>query len=205
MNDSWDAVDQIHEGASRFKAELLDYDIRRLNSVGPISYQGYLYTLVRAEEPSIVIETGVRSGVSTTLILAALERNGAGALHSCDPCYQSTDHAIKAIEAATGMGDRVPWERWDFDPRKSEVALEVFPYEIDMFIHDSDHSWVNMAFELEAAWEVLLPEGLLICDDWKTCVGAEKHTEFENFVNHHKVDFYAIGSAAVVRKPGEAL
>jgi predicted O-methyltransferase YrrM len=200
MTDSWQEVDDICNGA-RFKDELLDYDIMRLNTVGPISYQGYLYALVRAEEPSVVIETGVRSGVSTTLILAAMGRNRAGTLYSCDPCYSSINRAIEEINAATGMGDRVPWARWAFYPERSKTALLGVPYEIDMFIHDSDHSEANMAFELAVGWEMLLPGGLLICDDWSTCVGAEKHDAFSEFVKEHGVEFHRIGSAAVIRKP----
>lgn len=201
MSDSWEAVEVIC-GGRRFKEELLDYDVQRLNSVGPISYQGYLYAIVRAEEPSVVVETGVRSGVSTALILAAMGRNKIGTLHSCDPCHQNIEHAIKAIDAATGMGNKVPWARWDFQSTTSRVALPKMPQDIDMFIHDSDHSEANMVFELEAAWGMLLSEGLLICDDWKTCQGAPaKHKAFEKFVADKGVEFHRIGTAAVVRKP----
>jgi predicted O-methyltransferase YrrM len=201
MSDSWNEVEEIC-GGERFKDELLDYDIARLNTVGPISFQGYLYALVRAEEPSIVIETGVLSGVSTTLILAAMGRNRAGELHSCDPCHQGTNPAIQAIEAATGMGDRVSWARWQFYPERSSIALPKMPEFVDMFIHDSDHRKDTMAFELAAGWEKLLPGGLLVCDDWSTCIGApEKHDAFDRFVSEKELTWHSIGSAAVVRKP----
>jgi len=43
-----------------------------------------VYVAVRALKPSIVVETGVASGVSTTLILKALSLNGKGQLYSID-------------------------------------------------------------------------------------------------------------------------
>lgn len=199
-NGDWDQVDLVSEGASRFKEELHDYDIRRLNSVGPISFQGYLYALIRAEKPVVVVETGVRSGVSTCMILAAMERNGCGELHSCDPIYQGAEHAWMAIEAATGM--RFP--EWHFHPGKSETALEGMPNPIDMFIHDSNHDEVTMAFELEWAWETVVPGGLIVCDDWSTCVGHQKHDAFLEFVKVFDLEFFRAGSAAVVRKPEES-
>ena len=42
------------------------------------------YALVRKLQPDSVVETGVYNGVSTASILAALDRNGHGRLHSID-------------------------------------------------------------------------------------------------------------------------
>ena len=43
-----------------------------------------LYVLVREFKPKNLVETGVCNGVSTTVILAALERNKAGSFNSID-------------------------------------------------------------------------------------------------------------------------
>lgn len=37
--------------------------------------------------------------------------------------------------------------------------------EIDLFVHDSLHTYRNMRFEFEAAWPSLRPGGILISDD----------------------------------------
>lgn len=42
------------------------------------------YTLIRKLEPSTLVETGVYNGVSTCTMLAALQENGHGRLHSID-------------------------------------------------------------------------------------------------------------------------
>ena len=45
---------------------------------------GYLYAVVRAAKPAVVVETGVASGMSSAHILRALAANGSGALHLSD-------------------------------------------------------------------------------------------------------------------------
>src|SRR5205085_9625877 len=45
---------------------------------------GILYALIRARRPSVIIETGVCNGVSSAVILTALERNQHGHLYSID-------------------------------------------------------------------------------------------------------------------------
>ena len=54
-----------------------------------------LYGLVREFKPKTLIETGVCNGVSTAVILAALERNKVGSLYSIDlPEYTDTNYAV---------------------------------------------------------------------------------------------------------------
>ena len=43
-----------------------------------------LYAAVRATKPNIVVETGTAAGASSTFVLAALEKNGRGYMHSID-------------------------------------------------------------------------------------------------------------------------
>jgi len=47
-------------------------------------WHSFLYAIVRAYSPSLVVETGVLYGHSSAAILAALEDNGAGRLTSID-------------------------------------------------------------------------------------------------------------------------
>ena len=46
---------------------------------------------------------------------------------------------------------------------------------LDMFIHDSEHSYDTMWFELNTAWNYLRDGGLLICDN------IEANTSFFDF------------------------
>ena len=52
----------------------------------------------------------------------------------------------------------------------SEMLPEILKkyQSIDMFLHDSDHTYENMQFELEIAWKYLSKNGYIICDNIDT-------------------------------------
>jgi predicted O-methyltransferase YrrM len=116
-----------------------------------------LYLLVRARQPACVVETGVADGLSTSIILEALRRNGKGEMHSLDV---SSD--VGAL-----IEDRDGW-KLHIVADSPEAALrqllaEVPP--IDMFFHDADHRFLNQLFEYETVARVAAPGALLASDD----------------------------------------
>jgi predicted O-methyltransferase YrrM len=69
-----------------------------------------VYAVVRATRPDVVVETGVATGVTSAYLLAALEDNGHGALHSID--LPPTD-----MVAAGHVGAAIPADlkaRWTY-------------------------------------------------------------------------------------------
>ena len=121
-------------------------------------------SLVLLRRPSIVVETGVAMGFSTAVILAAMAENGAGALHSIDlPPLQ--------VQPGTFVGEVVAPElrdRWTLHAGPSRILLprlvrELAP--IDLFIHDSDHSYAGQYEEYREAWPHLGVGASLISDD----------------------------------------
>jgi predicted O-methyltransferase YrrM len=123
------------------------------------------YACVRALAPEVVVETGVASGVSSSYLLLALQKNGRGVLHSIelgDPRYLPPDKA---------PGWFVPnWlkSRWDLRIGDSRVLLPKLLAEIgkaDVFIHDSLHTYDQMLWEYRTAYPSLRPGGLLLSDD----------------------------------------
>lgn len=140
-----------------------------------------LYGLVRELKPKTLIETGVCNGVSTAVILAALERNDGGGLYSIDlPEYTDTDYEEGTFwegkkGAVIPKGNPPGWlipdkyrERWHLILGRSQEKLpELLDElgEIDFFIHDSEHSYECMTFEYQQAWKYLKPGGLLVSDD----------------------------------------
>jgi hypothetical protein len=123
------------------------------------------YAAIRAFAPDVVVETGVASGVSTSHILLALQKNGRGKLHSIelgDPQY---------LPPGQPPGWIVPdWLRANWDLRIGDSRLllpQLFAERpvIDVFIHDSLHTYDHMLWEFRMAYSALRPGGLLISDD----------------------------------------
>jgi predicted O-methyltransferase YrrM len=117
-----------------------------------------LYGLGRLLRPESVVETGVADGRSSWLILAALERNGSGVLHSFD------------INATAGrlVGQHPRWRLEILNARCPEAALSralarVGP--IDLFFHDSDHMYLPQLFEYGQAWPRMTSGGVFASDD----------------------------------------
>ncbi len=170
---------------------------------------GRLYALVRELRPSILVETGVCNGVSSSVILSALARNGEGRLFSIDyPEY--SDGSVQDFDeskrgAVVPVGKQPGWlipddlrERWELTIGKSQEELPPLLARlgtIDFFMHDSEHSYDCMTFEMTAAIDHLRPGGLLVVDD------ARWNGAFEDFIARRGLSRYDLGSgteAAIV-------
>ena len=121
-------------------------------------------SLILLRRPSMVLETGVAMGFSTAVILAAMDENGAGSLHSVDlPPLQ--------VEPQRFVGEVVPEnlrDRWTLHTGPSRILLPKLVSElapIDLFIHDSDHSYAGQYEEYDRVWPSLARGGCLISDD----------------------------------------
>lgn len=154
-----------------------------------------LYGLIREFKPETLVETGVCNGVSTAVMLAALEMNDGGALYSIDlPEYTDTDYDEMTFwegkkGAVIPKGNPPGWlipdkyrGRWHLVLGRSQEKLPILLNklgEIDFFIHDSEHSYECMTFEYQQAWKYLKPGGLLVSDDIKW------NSSFDDFSRQH--------------------
>lgn len=122
------------------------------------------YALVRALAPTVVVETGVCYGVTSAFVLAALERNGTGALYSIDLPPLAPD------------GDRfVGWlvptmlrSRWRLFRGTSATLLPRIVADagtVGMFVHDSLHTYRNIRRELLTVTPALAPRSVVLADD----------------------------------------
>lgn len=123
------------------------------------------YAMVRALQPEIVVETGVASGVSSAYVLLALERNKKGTLHSVEI------GDLSYLPAGKAPGWIVPeWlhTRWHLHVGDVAALLPGLLRDlgrIDIFIHDSLHTYEQMKFEFELAYPYLRCGGVLFADD----------------------------------------
>jgi predicted O-methyltransferase YrrM len=130
-----------------------------------------VYEVARATRPDTIVETGVATGVTSAYLLAALEDNGHGVLHSID---LPPTNMIAAGHVGAAIPDKLR-DRWIYHWGASRRLL---PKLLDglqgrlMFVHDSDHSYTNMAWEIRSAWQAMTSGGVIVCDD------VDLHTAF---------------------------
>ena len=194
----------IREALQRLPEDALLYDAHKAECVR-------LYALVREYEPETVVETGVYNGVSTLSILAALEANGTGRLHSVDysqhlsgdaddvdpaterdfsrgrpSCAEAGTHKLPpGREPGWVIPDRLR-ERWEFIPGEQQVELPPLLARlgsVDLFHHDSSHSVCDIIFEFELAWQYLRPGGVAVSNH----VGW--NDAFETFATERSQDY----------------
>ena len=135
-----------------------------------------VWCLVRHLRPARVVETGVAHGMTSRIILEALQRNGAGHLWSID---LPTLNLQLQEQIGIAVGNRFP-DRWSYIKGSSRRRLPPLLSElgqIDLFIHDSLHSERNVRFELDRAWKALRPGGALVIDDVDANWGFHSFTQ----------------------------
>lgn len=170
----------------------------------------FLYWLIRRLRPRVVVETGVCNGFSSGLILLALAKNGnEGKLHAVgraeifdpdEPHWTSKGKVFgEVIIQGHGLGWMVPdhyRNAVEFQVGEAEALLPEIVEKvdaIDLFFHDSDHSYDHMTFEFEAVRRKLSPQGVVAADNiaWNSSLW--------DFADNHGVPAYnfqgAIGAA----------
>ncbi len=184
----------------------------------------FCFIALRIMKPDVVIETGCLTGWDSSLILLALHLNQKGQLYSVDLPMDEVRHHHKTVPAPLQNGFLVPdslRERWTLclgDTRTELMPLLKKVQTIDVFFHDSLHTYDHMMWEFTAAWPHLSDRGILICDDiaWNTSFGdfAEAmdtsivlHTSNYNFgvltkqSNWHKGNVQDIGRKLYAENP----
>jgi predicted O-methyltransferase YrrM len=122
------------------------------------------WCVVRHRRPEKIVETGVARGITSRILLEALERNGAGRLWSIDlPMLRSRWHEQTA--AAVPADRRSRWTYIRGSSRRQLPRLLSELGEIDLFLHDSAHTESNMRYEFETAWPALRSGGILLSHD----------------------------------------
>ncbi len=126
------------------------------------------YYLTRVFKPEIVVETGVWSGKSTWSILQAMKDNGVGRLFSIDRGLKAFGDTRLPVKEIGGLVPESLRNRWTLIIGDARIELgklcsDVGP--IDMFLHDSDHSYEHMVFEFDTALEAMPVGAILSSDD----------------------------------------
>ena len=111
------------------------------------------YALVRAVQPDHVVETGTQLGLGSSAIAAALLQNGHGRLTTID------------IDQEAGFLIEEPWE--SVIDRHIGSSLDVLRElrDVDMFLHDSLHTYDYETQELAAVEPNLSADAIVLSDN----------------------------------------
>ena len=199
------------EEAKKYINEIREGQFVPMNSVPGVELPGnkpehlfgkFLYFIVRCAKPEVMIETGVAHGVSSWTILNAIHRNGKGKLYSIDlPNLDLKSYNPQNISQQSGWAvPDILRNHWELQLGSSHELLPALVKKlgkVDVFFHDSDHSYENMMFEFNAVYAAVDTGGLIISDD------VHKNESFRDFVNKEKItgiQFLTKGGAAVKRE-----
>jgi len=177
----------------------------------PYFHQLVQYALVRLLRPAVVVETGGTPGNSSAFILRALERNGKGELHTVDlpptgklergAQYEHGAWIHENMPEGQESGWAVPETLRQRHQRHLGDARELLPQvldaveTVDLFIHDSDHSYEHMMFEFRTAWPHIRPGGVLMSDD------IDNNRSWADFTGEMGLSAYRTGGLGAARKP----
>lgn len=161
----------------------------------------FLYWVVRLLKPKRIVQTGVCNGLSSAFMMLALAKNGPeGTLHVVDmpPVFDSNDDNWKIPGKVYGVvipeGKTSGWLVPDAYRDRFEVlngdAKDLLPGllkkvgSIDMFYHDSDHTYDHMMFEFVESKKYLTPHGVMVSDD------ISWNASLWDFADQYKVPAY---------------
>lgn len=131
---------------------------------GGIGLARVCYAATRIVRPNITVESGVCYGVTSAYFLQALAQNGSGHLHSIDlpPLGRNADSYVGGL---VPRELRTWWTLHRGATRRLLAPLVRRLEVVDLFLHDSLHTYSNMRWEFATVWPALRPGGLLIADD----------------------------------------
>lgn len=149
------------------------------------AYRCFLYLAARVRQPDLVVETGVHNGMGSAFILLALKHNRHGELISIDlPNVDDRilDQGTNPLPVGRAPGWCIPdslRDRHSLLLGKAELLLPealAKRKQVDLFVHDSDHSYSHIMFEMGLVWAYLSHKGYAIVDN------IEQNNAFEDFV-----------------------
>lgn len=143
------------------------------------------YILMRSLKPEIMIETGVANGISSAILLQAMEDNHIGKLYSIDiPGFITKPGATSGWIIPDNLRSR--WRLFLGSSHKHLKPVCEVLGSIDLFISDSAHYYDNEMFEFSTVWPYLRKGGLMGIDDSTSCSALD---DFASSVKRNPIKF----------------
>ena len=173
---------------------LINYQLKKTSGIHRMSLERLqiLYICIRHLKPEIVVETGVASGSTSFTILSAFEKNNRGKLFSIDIGFSGWFPEGQTVGYLVPRKMYTNWNLIIGNSRNELPKLLNNLKNVDIFFHDSDHSYNYMMFEFETIFPYLRKKKVILADD------INLNSAFEDFAKKMKFSyakFYGLGIA----------
>ena len=173
---------------------LINYQLKKTSGIHRMSLERLqiLYICIRHLKPEIVVETGVAGGSTSFAILSAFEKNNRGKLFSIDIGFSGWFPGGHTVGYLVPRKMRTNWNLIIGNSRNELPKLLNNLKNVDIFFHDSDHSYNHMMFEFETILPYLRKKKVILADD------INLNSAFEDFAKKMKFSyakFYGLGIA----------
>jgi predicted O-methyltransferase YrrM len=178
-----------------FKNKLSELDQIDDGNTGDVRFNSLLlYTAVRIVKPKVVVETGVANGKSSAIISLALNHNKLGKLYSFDLPNEkgnTLEDGAKTHTYEREVGWLVPdylrnnWELYLGDSLEL-MSSNKLPDNIDIFFHDSLHTYKHTLGEIDIAISKASKNALILVDDIDMESGNALH---DTLIRLNKIGF----------------
>ena len=161
-------------------------------------FRTFLYVMTRIVKPMIFLETGVQHGFSSAFILQAMEHNRVGRLVSIDLPHIGGEYlhqGTSLLPVGHSTGWAIPGDlRHRHDLRLGDASRLLPAYFLaeappDIFMHDSDHRYGHMTFELSLAWRFMAKGSSFIVVD-----NIEQNSAFQQFCKGTECEYIVVVS-----------
>jgi len=125
------------------------------------SFALLVYGIARFLYPGTVIETGIGYGVTSALILLALNKNGKGNLISVD-LHPLSDPDGALIGIGVPQDLRIRWKQYSGSSRRLLPKLIIESGKISLFVSDSANVFTLQRYEFNQVFPKLIPNGVMI-------------------------------------------
>jgi predicted O-methyltransferase YrrM len=160
-----EAWGQIESGAGELRVESHD---------GDRAFARALWCMARHCDARRVVETGVARGVSSGILLQAIDDREDAHLWSVDLPLLSEEWAeLLGTAIPQGLRDQWTYLRGPSKRVLPRLLRRIRP--IDLFVQDSRGTLATAGFEFRVAWEALRPGGVLIANSVDRSVAFDLH------------------------------
>lgn len=148
----------------------------------------FIYAIAKATSPRTVVETGVGPGTTSYAFLSALRESG-GKLFSFDLGVKyGEENETEEVGFVVPEDLRSNWTLTMGDSKKTLEPKLAEIGKVDMFFHDSEHTYKHVTFELDTISRYLSESFLILADNCNWTKAVEDFADEKDLEHFEIVD-----------------